>query len=132
MNRRQVLFGAGATTIALGGATPWSAFANPGGAPASMGLFIPFNFGLRGTYSLNGSVSLVGSIPRLVSSLSPPTASLPAVQDGAVQASTPAATVAAPVAASVEPVPAAPQYSAPARAPRMSIVRVSRGGGTLH
>lgn len=128
MNRRQVLVGAGAATIALSGLTPWSAFANPVVQPVSMTLFTPFDLGVRGTYSLNGAVSLVGQILPLVPPILPPLASGPTGQDAMVQA----ASLASPVTASVEPVAAAPQYSAPARAPSMSIVRVPRGSATFH
>ncbi|MCW3849361.1 hypothetical protein OF829_19145 [Sphingomonas sp. LB-2] len=124
MNRRQVLFGAGATALAFSGFVPWASAETLANAPISTSVtFEAFTMGIRGTYTLNGVVAgLAGIIPPLV----------PGATSGRVTtAVAPAAIVqepAAPAPAITAPVQApAPVQAAPARPPMMSIVPVQRG-----
>ena len=115
MNRRQVLFGAGATALAFGGFVPLPSSAGP----VSMSVtFAPFTQGIRGTYTLNGAVTLIGTIPPVAPG--PSGAALPALATRGAIVQEPAA---APVQQAAVPAPA----SAPARPPMMSIVPVARG-----
>ncbi len=61
MNRRQVLFGAGATAMALGGFVPLASAGPVGEMPASA-MFLPFSMGIRGNYMLNGTAVLRGKL----------------------------------------------------------------------
>jgi hypothetical protein len=121
MNRRQVLFGAGATAMVFGGFVPW---ANAGGVGAASpsAMFPPFSMGIRGTYTLHGTAMLIGMIPSADGSSG--SSAVLDLRGTIVQGS------AAPTPAVATPVPqepAATQAIAPARPPMMSIVRVPRG-----
>lgn len=122
MNRRQVLFGASATAIMFGGFVPWANAGGVGAASPST-LFPPFSLGIRGTYTLNGTATLLGLIPPLPLGGGSARGSL-SLQGRIVQGSAESApAVAAPV-----PQQDAPAISvAPARLPMMSIVPVPRG-----
>lgn len=117
MNRRQVLFGASAAALAFGGFVPMPSSAGP--VRMSV-IFAPFETGIRGTYTLNGSVTLIGTITPVAPG--PSNGQLPAlaVQEPVVQQ---------PVASiePAKPTPAPAQMAAPARPPMMSIVSVPRG-----
>ena len=124
MNRRQVLFGAAATAVAFRGFVPWASAQAPGGAAVSMSTtFAPFTLGIRGTYTLNGTAALIGTIPPVISGLVSGSAARGVVERAIV----PGADAAAPAAA----VPAGPAPGpisvAPSRPATMSIVRVPRG-----
>jgi len=126
MNRRQVLMGAGATAIAVSGVAAWPSAANPDAATAASVAFPPFDAGIRGTYTLNGTVTLRGTVtPRVPgaarAAANDATSRVAAVQGPTTRAAEPVAAV---------PAAAATQYTAPVRAPVMSIVRVPRGSAS--
>lgn len=115
MNRRQILFGAGATALLFSG---FAAPAQASGAVSMSISFAPFDQGIRGSYTLNGLASLVGSIlpvPPLPMGAAAPAGS-PMLHGSITQGS----------AASAQPA-ADPTPAAPPRAPSMSIVRVPKG-----
>lgn len=122
MNRRQVLFGASATAAVFGGFVPsWANAQGSSSMPVAMSVtFAPFTDGIRGTYTLNGQVTLVGTIPPVPGRSSAAVAA-PALEGAIVQQAS-AAPEPAPAAAPVQS-----QYTAPARPPMMSIVSVPRG-----
>lgn len=125
MNRRQVLFGAAATAVAFRGFVPWAGAQTFGGSAVSMSvIFQPFTLGIRGTYTLNGTVAaLVGVIPPIVSG-----GLVSGAARGAMgQTIVPGANTAAPSAPVPAPGPIPPVAAAPSRPATMSIVRVPRG-----
>ena len=123
MNRRQVLFGAAATAVAFRGFVPWAGAQTLGGSAVSMSvIFQPFTLGIRGTYTLNGTIAaLVGIIPPVVSGGLASGAARGAMEGAIV----PGANSAVPSVPAPGPIP--PASATPSRPATMSIVRVPRG-----
>lgn len=130
MNRREVLFGASATALLFSGFVP----AVQASAPVSMSVtFAPFTQGIRGAYTLNGQVALIGTIVPVNGAPQP---ELPA--DPGPGPETPGVTPPGPgetLPGYIPPVPPStgPEVAAPQRPiaqpskPSMSVVRVPRG-----
>jgi len=123
MNRRQVLFGAGATAIAFSSFVPWSNPAYAADVSVTARVFTPFELGIRGDYMLRGTVVLLGQIPMI----DPPVVSKRASDGGVTVKNVPAPAASVSTPALPDPaVSTSAQYSAPPVKPVMSIVRVSR------
>lgn len=119
MNRRQVLFGASASAIAVSGFVPWN-MAYAADSTLAANSFTVFSMGTRGAVTLNGTLILSGTMRGGASqsvALPAKTASIASAEPVASgKATAPAATVATPSSAATA-----------IRQPMMSIVAVPRG-----